>query len=89
MMAKFDPTINLGHVVQAIILLVAGAVAYGVHTTTVEALKNESSTLQRRQDAFEGRIGDISRVNERLMTLLEVYGKDIAELKYAKQSYRP
>ena len=65
---RFDSTISLGHLVQILSLVIAGATAWGVHTSTLrhlELLRNED---RQRIESHEVKINMLERVTDVVKT---------------------
>ena len=79
---RFDSTISLGHLVQILSLVVAGATAWGVHTSTLrhlELLRNED---RQRIEAHEVKIGFLERSTDVVKTDVNYIRLTVDEIKH-------
>ena len=79
---RFDSTISLGHVVQILALTIAGATAWGVHTSTLrhlELLRNED---RRRIDSHEVKISLLERATDVVKTDVNYIRLSVDEIKH-------
>ena len=78
---RFDSTISLGHLVQVISLVIAGATAWGVHTSTLrhlELLRNED---RQRLEAHEVKIQLLERTSDVVKTDVNYIRLSVDEIK--------
>ena len=78
---RFDSTISLGHVVQIISLTIAGATAWGVHTSTLrhlELLRNED---RQRLESHEVKIQLLERSTDVVKTDVNYIRLTVDEIK--------
>ena len=79
---RFDSTISLGHVVQILSLVIAGATAWGVHTSTLrhlELLRNED---RQRIESHEVKINMLERVTDVVKTDVNYIRLAVDEIKH-------
>jgi hypothetical protein len=86
---RFDSTISLGHLVQILSLVIAGATAWGVHTSTLrhlELLRNED---RQRIESHEVKINMLERVTDVVKTDVNYIRLAVDEIKHdVKDSQR-
>jgi hypothetical protein len=78
---RFDSTISLGHVVQILSLTIAGATAWGVHTSTLrhlELLRNED---RQRIESHEVKIQLLERSTDVVKTDVNYIRLTVDEIK--------
>ena len=61
---RFIPTISLGHIVQILSLVIAGATAWGVHTGTLKYLETQRAEDRQRIDSHEMKIQMLERTTD-------------------------
>lgn len=86
---RFDSTISLGHLVQVISLVIAGATAWGVHTSTLrhlELLRNED---RQRLEAHEVKIQLLERTSDVVKTDVNYIRLSVDEIKRDIKDARP
>jgi hypothetical protein len=79
---RYDSTISLGHVVQILSLVIAGATAWGVHTSTLrhlELLRNED---RQRLDSHDVKIQLLERSTDVVKTDLNYIRLTVDEIKH-------
>jgi hypothetical protein len=79
---RFDSTISLGHLVQILSLVIAGATAWGVHTSTLrhlELLRNED---RQRIESHEVKINMLERVTDVVKTDVNYIRLAVDEIKH-------
>ena len=79
---RYDSTISLGHVVQILSLVIAGATAWGVHTSTLrhlELLRNED---RQRIESHEVKINMLERVTDVVKTDVNYIRLAVDEIKH-------
>ena len=78
---RFDSTISLGHVVQILSLVIAGATAWGVHTSTLrhlELLRNED---RQRLESHDVKIQVLERTSDVVKTDVNYIRMTVDEIK--------
>ena len=78
---RFDSTISLGHLVQILSLVIAGSVAWGVHTSTLrhlELLRNED---RQRIEAHDAKIHVLERATDVVKTDVNYIRLAVDEIK--------
>ena len=78
---RYDSTISLGHVVQILSLVIAGATAWGVHTSTLrhlELLRNED---RQRLESHEAKINLLERSTDVVKTDVNYIRLTVDEIK--------
>ena len=78
---RYDSTISLGHVVQILSLVIAGATAWGVHTSTLrhlELLRNED---RQRLESHEEKIQLLERSTDVVKTDVNYIRLTVDEIK--------
>lgn len=78
---RYDSTISLGHVVQILSLVIAGATAWGVHTSTLrhlELLRNED---RQRLESHEVKIQLLERSTDVVKTDVNYIRLTVDEIK--------
>jgi hypothetical protein len=78
---RYDSTISLGHVVQILSLVIAGATAWGVHTSTLrhlELLRNED---RQRIESHEVKIQLLERSTDVVKTDVNYIRLTVDEIK--------
>ena len=78
---RFDSTISLGHIVQIMSLVIAGATAWGVHTSTLrhlELLRNED---RQRLEAHDVKIQVLERTSDVVKTDVNYIRLTVDEIK--------
>ena len=79
---RFDSTISLGHLVQILSLVIAGATAWGVHTSTLrhlELLRNED---RQRIESHEVKIILLERATDVVKTDVNYIRLAVDEIKH-------
>lgn len=79
---RYDSTISLGHVVQILSLVIAGATAWGVHTSTLrhlELLRNED---RQRLDSHDLKIQLLERSTDVVKTDVNYIRLTVDEIKH-------
>jgi hypothetical protein len=79
---RYDSTISLGHVVQILSLVIAGATAWGVHTSTLrhlELLRNED---RQRIESHEVKINMLERSTDVVKTDVNYIRLAVDEIKH-------
>jgi hypothetical protein len=79
---RYDSTISLGHVVQILSLVIAGATAWGVHTSTLrhlELLRNED---RQRLDSHDVKIQLLERSTDVVKTDVNYIRLTVDEIKH-------
>jgi hypothetical protein len=79
---RFDSTISLGHIVQILSLVIAGATAWGVHTSTLrhlELLRNED---RQRIESHEVKINVLERATDVVKTDVNYIRLAVDEIKH-------
>lgn len=78
---RFDSTISLGHLVQILSLVIAGATAWGVHTSTLrhlELLRNED---RQRIESHDIKIHVLERATDVVKTDVNYIRLTVDEIK--------
>jgi len=78
---RFDSTISLGHLVQILSLVIAGATAWGVHTSTLrhlELLRNED---RQRIESHDIKITVLERATDVVKTDVNYIRLTVDEIK--------
>ena len=78
---RYDSTISLGHVVQILSLVIAGATAWGVHTSTLrhlELLRNED---RQRLESHNVKIQLLERSTDVVKTDVNYIRLTVDEIK--------
>ncbi len=78
---RFDSTISLGHLVQIFSLVIAGATAWGVHTSTLrhlELLRNED---RQRIESHDAKIHVLERATDVVKTDVNYIRLTVDEIK--------
>ena len=78
---RYDSTISLGHVVQILSLVIAGATAWGVHTSTLrhlELLRNED---RQRLESHDVKIQLLERSTDVVKTDVNYIRLTVDEIK--------
>jgi hypothetical protein len=78
---RYESTISLGHVVQILSLVIAGATAWGVHTSTLrhlELLRNED---RQRIESHEVKIQLLERSTDVVKTDVNYIRLTVDEIK--------
>lgn len=78
---RFDSTISLGHLVQILSLVIAGATAWGVHTSTLrhlELLRNED---RQRLESHGVKIQVLERTSDVVKTDVNYIRMTVDEIK--------
>ena len=78
---RYDSTISLGHAVQILSLVIAGATAWGVHTSTLrhlELLRNED---RQRLESHEAKIQLLERSTDVVKTDVNYIRLTVDEIK--------
>ena len=78
---RFDSTISLGHLVQILSLVIAGATAWGVHTSTLrhlELLRNED---RQRLESHDVKIQLLERSTDVVKTDVNYIRLTVDEIK--------
>ena len=78
---RFDSTISLGHLVQVVSLVIAGATAWGVHTSTLrhlELLRNED---RQRLESHDVKIQLLERSTDVVKTDVNYIRLTVDEIK--------
>jgi hypothetical protein len=86
---RFDSTISLGHVVQILSLVIAGATAWGVHTSTLrhlELLRNED---RQRLESHDVKIQVLERTSDVVKTDVNYIRTTVDEIKRDIKEARP
>jgi hypothetical protein len=79
---RYDSTISLGHVVQILSLVIAGATAWGVHTSTLrhlELLRNED---RQRLESHDVKIQLLERSTDVVKTDVNYIRLTVDEIKH-------
>jgi hypothetical protein len=86
---RFDSTISLGHVVQILSLVIAGATAWGVHTSTLrhlELLRNED---RKRIESHDVKIQVLERTSDVVKADVNYIRTTVDEIKRDIKEPRP
>ena len=86
---RFDSTISLGHIVQILSLVIAGATAWGVHTSTLhhlELLRNED---RQRLESLDVKIQVLERTSDVVKTDVNYIRMTVDEIKRDIKEARP
>ena len=86
---RFDSTISLGHVVQILSLVIAGATAWGVHTSTLrhlELLRNED---RQRLESHDIKIQVLERTSDVVKADVNYIRTTVDEIKRDIKEARP
>ncbi len=86
---RFDSTISIGHVVQILSLVIAGATAWGVHTSTLrhlELLRNED---RQRLESNDVKIQVLERTSDVVKTDVNYIRMTVDEIKRDIKEPRP
>jgi hypothetical protein len=86
---RFDSTISLGHIVQILSLVIAGATAWGVHTSTLrhlELLRNED---RQRLESHDVKIQVLERTSDVVKTDVNYIRMTVDEIKRDIKEPRP
>ena len=78
---RYDSTISIGHVVQILSLVIAGATAWGVHTSTLrhlELLRNED---RQRLESHDVKIQLLERSTDVVKTDVNYIRLTVDEIK--------
>lgn len=78
---RFESTISLGHVVQIVSLVIAGATAWGVHTSTLRHLEWLRNEDRQRIEAHEAKIGLLERATDVVKTDVNYIRMSVDEIK--------
>lgn len=63
-MPRFESTISLGHLVQLVSLVIAGATAWGVHSSTLRHLESQRLEDRQRIESHETKIQMLERTTD-------------------------
>lgn len=86
---RFDSTISLGHIVQIMSLVIAGATAWGVHTSTLrhlELLRNED---RQRLESHGVKIQVLERTSDVVKTDVNYIRMTVDEIKRDLKEAKP
>lgn len=78
---RFDSTISLGHVVQILSLVIAGATAWGVHTSTLRHLELLRSEDRQRLESHDVKIQLLERSTDVVKTDVNYIRLTVDEIK--------
>ena len=78
---RYDSTISLGHVVQILSLVIAGATAWGVHTSTLRHLDLLRNEDRQRLDSHDVKIQLLERSTDVLKTDVNYIRLTVDEIK--------
>ena len=79
---RYDSTISLGHVVQILSLVIAGATAWGVHTSTLRHLELLRNGDRQRIESHEVKINMLERVTDVVKTDVNYIRLAVDEIKH-------
>ena len=79
---RFDSTISLGHLVQILSLVIAGATAWGVHTSTLRHLELLLNEDRQRIESHEVKINMLERVTDVVKTDVNYIRLAVDEIKH-------
>ena len=79
---RFDSTISLGHLVQILSLVIAGATAWGVHTSTLRHLQLLRNEDRQRIESHEVKINMLERVTDVVKTDVNYIRLAVDEIKH-------
>lgn len=80
-MPRFDPTITLGHLITVAGMLLALAVAWGVHQSSMDALKSNDLKHERLIEIHAASIHQLEVTQQVTVTKLESIKSGIDELR--------
>lgn len=78
---RFESTISLGHIVQVLSLVIAGATAWGVHTSTLWHLESLRVEDRRRLESHDLKIQVLERTTDVVKNDLTYIKAAVDEIK--------
>jgi hypothetical protein len=78
---RFDATISLGHLVQILSLVIAGATAWGVHTSTLRHLELLRMEDRQRIESHDTKISLLERTTDVVKTDVNYIRMSVDEIK--------
>jgi hypothetical protein len=79
---RFESTISLGHIVQILSLLIAGATAWGMHTSTLRHLETQRAEDRQRIESHEMKIQMLERTTDVVKTDVNYIRLTVDEIKH-------
>ena len=79
---RFEATINLGHIAQILALVIAGAIAWGVHISTLNQLATQRSEDRQRLESHDTKIQMLERTTDVFKTDLNYIRLSVDEIKH-------
>jgi hypothetical protein len=79
---RFDSTISLGHLVQILSLVIAGATAWGVHTSTLRHLELLRKEDRQRLESHDVKIQLLERSTDVVKTDVNYIRLTVDEIKH-------
>ena len=81
-MPRFESTISLGHLVQLVSLVIAGATAWGVHSSTLRHLESQRLEDRQRIESHETKIQMLERTTDVVKTDVNYIRLAVDEIKH-------
>ena len=81
-MPRFESTISLGHLVQLVSLVIAGATAWGVHSSTLRHLEEQRREDRQRIESHETKIQMLERTTDVVKTDVNYIRLAVDEIKH-------
>ena len=81
-MPRFESTISLGHLVQLVSLVIAGATAWGVHSSTLSHLESQRLEDRQRIESHETKIQMLERTTDVVKTDVNYIRLAVDEIKH-------
>ena len=81
-MPRFESTISLGHLVQLVSLVIAGAAAWGVHSSTLRHLESQRLEDRQRIESHETKIQMLERTTDVVKTDVNYIRLAVDEIKH-------
>jgi hypothetical protein len=78
---RFDGTVSLGHLVQILSIAIAGATAWGVHTSTLRHLELLRMEDRQRIESHEAKISLLERTTDVVKTDVNYIRMSVDEIK--------
>lgn len=85
---RYEATISLGHIVQIISLVIAGATAWGVHSSTLKYLELQRGEDRQRIEAHDIKIQVLERTTDVFKTDLNYIRLSVDEIKHEVKEHR-
>lgn len=85
---RYEASISFGHIVQILSLVIAGATAWGVHSSTLKHLETQRGEDRQRIESHDIKIQVLERTTDVFKTDLNYIRLSVDEIKHEVKERR-